>query len=541
MNLPLRMMMERRIKIVIIDDEKKIVNLIKTLIDWDTLPLILKGTAHDGVEALSLIEETSPEIVILDIRMPGLNGIELIERLTTLGKDTHFLIISGYRHFEYAHKAIKYGVEDYLLKPIKKIELNRTLKKIIAKIGISPKKPLPDERGTRVSNKEQATFLEDIFLAGKTPSPLDWISHISSNLIEENFRIGLIKNDHNSLSLNKNEEDLLSSKTLSTIEMFFDNTPIHYQCIETEKGFFILFNYRDDRIVFLRQRLLNCLEYLRSLTEIFETLVTTIGLSEPFKKEDEIQQRLSDVVTKIQDRILSGAGTFLSAPTDYGKKKHLKGLLRISEKIELARYIEILNTPSFSALVKNILRENFKNPAMTCLGVLHLMEEIDATFTLNFINYHGLSENPDNFKVFIHTLSGFSNVESLIPVFINRLETTMMDQVQVKQYKDEYPIKIAKKYIQDNFYNPISLEEISDLTAMNSSYFSSLFKKKTGMGFLEYLTHVRMEEAKNLLENPQRSISDTASEVGYKDSKHFTKQFKRHVGLSPSEYRKLYY
>ena len=91
------------------------------------------ATANDGISALALIEELHPDIVITDIRMPGYDGIELIEKAKALNPRIDFIIISGYRHFNYAQKAIRFGVEDYLLKPLKALEINQTLRKMTEK------------------------------------------------------------------------------------------------------------------------------------------------------------------------------------------------------------------------------------------------------------------------------------------------------------------------------------------------------------------------------------------------------------------------
>ena len=118
-------------KVLIADDEVKVCKLLVNLVDWASLGLEIVGIANDGHTACSMIETLKPDIVITDIRMPGFNGIELIDYIKKRFSQIHFIIISGYRQFEYASQAIKYGVEDYLLKPLKKTEIERVLKKII--------------------------------------------------------------------------------------------------------------------------------------------------------------------------------------------------------------------------------------------------------------------------------------------------------------------------------------------------------------------------------------------------------------------------
>ena len=124
------------LKVLIADDEIKVSKLILHLVQWEELGMEVIGTVNDGVEAFELILEKQPDIVITDIRMPGMDGIELVEKATKemeSSKKVFFVIISGYSQFEYAQQAVKLGVEDYLLKPIKKKELEAVLHKILSK------------------------------------------------------------------------------------------------------------------------------------------------------------------------------------------------------------------------------------------------------------------------------------------------------------------------------------------------------------------------------------------------------------------------
>ena len=121
------------LKVIIADDEARVCSLIKMLIDWEGLGLTLSGTAASGIEALELIEQCEPDILITDIRMPGCSGLELIEKAKQLLPQLEIIIISGYAHFEYAQNAIQYGVSNYLLKPINQQQLADTLHKLGAR------------------------------------------------------------------------------------------------------------------------------------------------------------------------------------------------------------------------------------------------------------------------------------------------------------------------------------------------------------------------------------------------------------------------
>ena len=123
------------LSVVLADDENKILLLLQKLIDWGSMGYEIVGTANDGLRALELVREKQPDLLITDVRMPGCSGIELIQRAKDLQPNLRFIVISGYRKFEYAQNALKYGVEDYLLKPIKQDDLTGILLRLKDKLG----------------------------------------------------------------------------------------------------------------------------------------------------------------------------------------------------------------------------------------------------------------------------------------------------------------------------------------------------------------------------------------------------------------------
>ena len=121
------------LRVVIADDEPKVNLLLQKIVNWEALGFEIVGTAQDGIHALELIRKEKPDLVMTDIRMPGCDGMELIRQAKEVKPDILFIVVSGYRQFEYARTALKYGVEDYLLKPVKADELTRLLKNIYEK------------------------------------------------------------------------------------------------------------------------------------------------------------------------------------------------------------------------------------------------------------------------------------------------------------------------------------------------------------------------------------------------------------------------
>lgn len=532
-------------KIIIVDDEVKIVKLIEFLIDWDSLPLKLVGTANDGISALDLIKTETPDIVILDMKMPGFNGIELIYRAKELYPGIHFIIISGYRRFEYAQNAIKYGVEDYLLKPVKGDEINNTLRKVIHKIDNRLIDELQTEHYIEFENRqlEDKFFIDYLKSPGELNLSLEDIKesyHI--DLKNEIYEIVLIKNDLNGFEINDNELILLKEKTEGIIRGVLSGENVIYYYYQNDNGLYILLNYNRDLEEDLRETLVGIIEKLHSIRDLFKNLNSTIARSGGFTDAVKFQRSIKSVGALIKDRIITGSGKiYLNINSDI-PEPDFKDIFTSSTKNEIIKYAEILDANSIKKILDDIQINLLSYKGITGQIIMDIVDEVFEAFTFSMKNrgsdYKLLNKNIALLKSVIYSQSSLSTIFSLI---ITKFSDIINEEKRIKKDKEALPILEVKKYINENFFMNLSLENVSSYIGMNPTYFSTLFKKKTGMGFLEYLTNVRMDEAKELLGDTKRLISDTASEVGYKDTKHFTKQFKKIVGLSPIEYRKIYY
>lgn len=523
-------------KVAIIDDERKIVNLIKRLIDWDSHPIRLAGEAHDGVTGLELIRRERPDIVFLDIRMPGFNGIELIRRAKDAAEGTHFVIISGYRHFEYAHNAIKYGVEDYLLKPIKQEEINRTLRKITGK---KAGRSAEEKRREQYALRESYRAAERFFLGGPGSGTFPSGEEFSPEGPAGGYEILLLKNDLNNREINPKIEDLLAEKTESLIEAELGTRQIRFFTVPSELGLFLLLILEDPREASVREALQKVIEGLHSLRDLFFDLQTTIARTAFFTEKEEASSRRDRAASLIQDRLLLGGGKVLEAPP--APPAPPGAPLPPGSWENLIKSVEILDRSGARRALAVLWAEAEKAGWARGEEVLGLAEELLGRVRHSLARrFDKLPPAEPSAADFARILRMQSRKESLFHLMEERLDLLLLRQEEAQEAREEKPISEAKRYMEEAFFEPLTLERVSEVVGLNASYFSSLFKKKTGMGFLDYLTNIRMEEAKGLLANPKRSLADTAGEVGYKDTKHFARQFKKVVGLSPSEYRKIY-
>ena len=162
-------------KVLIADDEPDVCRLIGHLIEWDLNGLVSAGTAENGSVCLKRIREERPDIVITDIRMPGMDGLELIRQVKEEGFTCRFVIISGYQQFEYARRALRYDVEDYLLKPVGKRELNDCLKRIVERLGA-------EDAETEAAARERGGWKEGPEAPGHAVGESGWRSSISAGI-----------------------------------------------------------------------------------------------------------------------------------------------------------------------------------------------------------------------------------------------------------------------------------------------------------------------------------------------------------------------
>lgn len=175
-------------KVIIADDEGKICQLIQCLVDWKALDMEVVAVAHNGLQALELIKEHKPDITITDIRMPGCNGLSMIKQARRIVPDMAYIIISGYRDFEYAHKAIQFGVSDYLLKPIDKNELILTLEKMRTAY-LEKTEQLTREEKLRNFEKTINSGCESLFLKRSLGSKRIQAGQSASNILTRHINI----------------------------------------------------------------------------------------------------------------------------------------------------------------------------------------------------------------------------------------------------------------------------------------------------------------------------------------------------------------
>lgn len=536
------------IRVVIADDEIKVCQLICGIIDWKSVDMDIIGVAHNGIEALELIKTLQPDLMITDIRMPGCDGLEMIAKGKQLKKDLDFIIISGYNHFEYAQSAIKYGVSDYLLKPIKKNELLDTLNKMGEKYRLRSEQ-LSNEEQLKIRlqsdiDKLRAGFFSEILLPGSGKQEELNIDNINRNFHFKfqrgYFQIFIIKVDCEFENLYSSSIKILEDKLGQIFRGLLKTECYDMEfCFQGSRIYFIL-NYSENNKKAVRKQLKAGLDEMLMQRSIFGSMELTLGLGTSALDINGLRNSHNEAEASIYQRLIIGTGRLIEdvpiLDTLIDNDELLSGL---SKKME--RAIEILDPNGVIMLIDSLKNEVMSKPNKSGQGVINLVKNICSIYIMLLRNYKFSMEEAEQFyEVFCIHADICSSISQLFTYASRAIGESINKITEDRRQEDTRPIRLAKQYIQKNYMKPITLKEVSLVAGFNDTYFSSLFKKESGLNFLEYLSEIRMNKAKELLRESNYSVADICERVGYMDLKHFTKSFKKYTGLNPNEFRKLY-
>jgi len=525
--------------VLIVDDEKWICELIHSAVSWHKLDMQVFGTAGNGLEALKVLEENDIDVVITDIRMPGMDGITLIQKARENGYKGQFIIISGYQDFEYAKNVIPHNVKSYLVKPVDEDELTVILYKIAEELKESERDEhdhiLVKTRLDSVSRhmKEQFTRLAII-------GDIQKHSLINSDMIEElGFShskcitvIFHIDGNPGSVPDNNILQILIERLTEYINKTLSDQGIVFAYCVHDQNAVYI-FNFDGDEPV--SEGLKSHMTELKHLVSSYRQYALTVGVGSVVSGIDRIPDSYRDADKAVKYRLVAGRNQFIeSGNLDFDNTE-----LRLTgeQKRKLVSLVEALDTEGIPALIEEVLDPS-EPSGMNPVILFSLAREI-------WVYFSGLLAEA-RFSVSVKEQEVISRMESSSSanMLIGCLAGIMSEEFDKfrQQKKETYsgPIAVVKNYISENFGQQISLNDAAAFVHLHPNYLSKLFKAETGFTFLEYLTGCRIDKAKDMLKDFSSKMTDIPGLVGYRDMRHFVKVFRKNTGLTPREYRKLF-
>ena len=532
------------IKVILADDEPKVCHLINQLAEWDRFDMQLVGEAHNGIAAMELIQQLHPDLVISDIKMPGYDGLMLLKAARALIPEIEFVIISGYRQFEYAQTAIQYGVCDYLLKPVSKEALNETLEKIRLRHG---------QRSVvqNIENKIRLGLLSDLLKGKGLPaSAIPALNESYQYHFQQDDQLGIfvIKADAlDTAELDSEKKDDISSGLRETAWALLKKhvLPLCHDLEVLGDGYSIwgVLGAQGDAFSAIRQALLGTLKELKVEFSLFSRLRLTMAITRPCITIASLPDAMVTVRRVLDQRLIDRhTAMFEQLPQEIFIPQQAL-LANLTRDMEAA--VDVMDMERIRESLQNFTKELLGyNPAGYQLYdmVLDGYHAVRAAAQRSLMHTELALEQcglPGE-AVFQNLAEQCGSTARLLQVFERQALGMITDYQALISSNNTKPINMAKKYIQEHFAGHLSLEEISDHVGFNPSYFTTLFKKETGQTIVEYLTDVRIQQARQMLRTTRMTAQEICDAVGYHDSKHFLKTFKKATGISPMEYRKLY-
>lgn len=533
------------LSLVICDDERGIIELIKNLIDPDRVKVEIVGGAENGVEAYNLILEKHPDVVITDIRMPGMTGIELIEKASKHNPEVTFVVISGYRDFDYAQSALKYGAVDYLLKPIKQNDLNNLLV------------TLHDQKESAIAREEKEQSLQEQLaintdllrknmlwdlLSGDPERVHNGAITIESetffNFKPGKFCVALVKIDSESeaniLQYPTDSIEVIMGKFIRRLKA--DCFEAEYVC-ENTMGY-LVFNYEPGRHLSLEQKQQYLNDLLKSDSYKYVFFDITIAIGEEVNEIGRIADSAGTALNALHHRIDLGRGGILNYSALAKEYTEAEVNLNDPARKKLRKCLENLNREESQSLIRELIADYLKSNGGKAFGLYRFCK--DLLVKTDALVFELLGEHFEKLDRYLEAIENCVTVSGLERVCRDYAGAVLDTCINKKENQEYRPIRIIKQYIQEHYMEPISLEDVAELVHFNPVYVSAIFKKETGMSFTSYLTEVRLGEAKKLLKTTSFNVAEIARSVGYNDVKHFSKLFIKTVGIKPVEFRKFY-
>lgn len=338
------------IRVIIADDEEKVCRLIYSIIDWESIGMEIVGIANNGLEALNYVQTLSPDILITDIRMPGYDGIELIKFAKEKRANLETIIISGYRHFEYAQDAIKFGVSDYLVKPIKKEELLNALNKIKSNYllryeQISKEEELTLKMHNDIERLRSGLFTECMFgtkniLLDSNISSINEIYHFSFK--EGLFRIIAVKIDCIYKEEFDNSIKILQDKIQQIIYSQMLNNCIDLEIYNNDSVIYILMNYSEDNVKVIHKQIGIVSRNVLIQKDLFRLFDFTVITGKEVSDIRKLKESYLTVLCEIHQRLIVGTGKLIEGIPLQEPSENVNLLIAEFSK-SLRVNIEILN------------------------------------------------------------------------------------------------------------------------------------------------------------------------------------------------------
>ncbi|SFK66757.1 two-component system, response regulator YesN [Paenibacillus sp. 1_12] len=527
------------IKVMIADDEILARVGLKTLIPWEKFDFDLIAEAENGKVALDLAMQLKPDIIITDIKMPILNGVELIAALREHLKDTKFIVLSSYGDFDYVKEAMRIGAEDYILKlemepdlfiallnKVKgKIEAERSMYKEQVKDELYKRRNLSALRDKLFQDLFFSYYVNEEEIKGQC-------DYLEIKLHSSKLVCLILRVENRELFEKYGVDDryILTYGITNIIEEILQNYPHAYVISTNSMEFTIVFSVESDSEREVKSVAEKIAKHVENALKTYLNFKCSIGISEVcshFRKLKTAYRQASEALnqgfSELKQTIHHFQQTFDSSHT-IGFEEEFKNIEKAFHVLDGG-----LITNAFDQFVQKIDDGRFNKSEDTLRGICWSL-----TFMVTVRCKEFTEEDLDK-TVPLSRLEQFRTLDDFRNWILELKAKVISVLLQIDDAKNI--VFRAKKIILENYDKDISLKSVSNCLNITPNYLSSLFKRGTNENFIDFLIQVRIEQAQHLLKHSNSKVYEIGVRVGYPDAYYFSKIFKRVIGQTPQEYR----
>jgi two-component system response regulator YesN len=494
--------------VLLVDDEFPILETLKSSIPWQEFGVDTLLTAIDGMQALDKMKKQRVDLLITDIRMPNMDGLELLKEVRAIFPYTHCVLLTAYSDFEYAQRAIKLGVDNYLLKPFQREEMEETIEKALDNIYTS-------------RNNSKELFRDNILRRWVT----DCISSVELsersrlldiNIYLPNYRVVCIKK--------RNKAGSLYSYCTSCIKQFSSDYEI-YQFWDDKGNYVFIIGGKQISTDKLLDSFLSLADKLHVTSQIVLSIGSVVDSSE------DLGQSYLAASNMIETADLSGCDPLILTHEKFVKQE--SALLTKELNTLFHQSDECLRKEKYNELAKGLLNRYEEQDNDKLISQL-------SYSLINFFRHEFPNQSDIQEQLYsrLNLLSAVTSKENLISAIEELLEYSyLLFQYYFGQLSPV--IQYTLNYVHEHYADSLSIKEICAKNKMSTAYLGYLFKSETGMFFNNYLNQHRICNSIPLLSNSTFSIKDIAAKVGFSSTSYYISTFKKQTGLSPNKYRSL--
>ena len=543
------------LKIFLAEDEVIVRETIKRMIPWEELGFELVGEAADGEMALPLLIRQKPDLLITDIKMPFMDGLTLAKLAKKELPELKIVILSGYDDFNYAKQAINIGVEDYLLKPITKNALIERLSEIRSRYEHEKTQKEYYEKFQREMQAYEKNSSRDFFEA---------LVRGSMDMMEvykkaEKLGVDIVAEAYNILIFTMNSEEDFSgqkegyseweAESLEMLEEFFSGHPSAMLFRSNIFSYGVLLKGQKESIKEITKECVGKIQGILKRKESKREWFLAVG--QPVERLSQIKKSYHTASRAFSQRYLYVENILYYDEMEM--MEHRSGQADTNDNAYLKKVdVNALNPAILQKFLSNGIQEeteNFVKDYFYAIGQEPMESLVFRNYVILNVRFSVITflkglgcdtegMEPENTEEILAE-SG-KNIESAIAYAEKMVSQAITIRDQNSGNKNRSILKTAVDFIESHYMEEeISLNTVANVANVSANHFSALFSQNMGRTFIEYLTSLRMNKAKELLRCTGMRSSEIAGEIGYKDAHYFSYLFKKTQGMTPSDYRKV--